>query len=390
MIWVIVLLVCILAILHTYIFYPVIVKILAARKSNETQDFSPEDPPPFVSVIMSVYNEEDVIIEKLRSIGKTNYPEEWYEILVGSDGSDDQTNDILKLYSEDTESIRFFPFNERQGKGKVINFLRNHAKGEILILTDAKVFFTPDLIPNLVKHFQDKNTGLVGANIINRRLDKSGISYQEWTFMSREIKLKHYEGKVWGAMIGAYGACYAIRNELYSPVPEGYAVDDFYITMKVLEREFRCILDLNATGYENVPNSLNEEFRRKIRISAGNFQNMKTFSYLLWPPFTGLAFGFFSHKILRWLTPFLLILIFISNGFIYRDHIVLTVSMAGQIVLLVLPFIDLLLRKIGIHIVLLRFITHFYSMNLALLTGFIKFLTGSKTNVWQPTSRVEG
>jgi cellulose synthase/poly-beta-1,6-N-acetylglucosamine synthase-like glycosyltransferase len=205
--------------------------------------------------------------------------------------------------------------------------------------------------------------------------------------MSREIKLKFYEGKVWGTMIGAYGACYAIRNEYFTAVPSGYSVDDFYITMKVLERKKKCILEMKAICYENVPNRLSEEFRRKIRIAAGNFQNLRTFFRLLWPPYSGLAFSFFSHKVLRWLGPFFLILLIISNVILAISDPFYRILLMIQGLLIIIPFIDFLLGKIGLHIVILRFITHFYSMNLALLAGFLKFIKGVETNVWQPTRR---
>jgi cellulose synthase/poly-beta-1,6-N-acetylglucosamine synthase-like glycosyltransferase len=221
-------------------------------------------------------------------------------------------------------------------------------------------------------------------------MDTAGISRPEWTFMSREIRLKHMEGRIWGTMMGAYGACYAVRNELFTPVPEGYSVEDFFITMKVLENKFTCILDLEAIGYENVPNRLSEEFRRRIRISAGNFRNLAHFYRLLWPPFTGLSFSFLSHKVLRWICPFLLLLVILSNIFIFRIHLFYKATLCIQAIMFFIPFMDYLLRKIGLQIVILRFITHFYTMNLALLAGFVKYIKGSETDIWQPTRRTEG
>jgi len=387
MIWAIIFWVSVLAILHSYVFYPLIIKILAKRRKENSEVFDKEDNLPFVSVIMAVYNEENVISEKLRTIFNTPYPEEKIELLVGSDASMDKTNEILHMYSNEHKALRFFEFRERRGKPAVINELRDEAMGEILIFTDAKVMFTPDTIPELLKHFQNRQIGLVGANIQNARLDKSGISHQEWSFMSREIKLKNYEGRIWGTMIGAYGACYAVRNECFNHVPAGYSVDDFFITMKVLESHKRCILEMNAICLENVPNRLSEEFRRKIRISAGNFQNLRTFYKLLWPPVTGLSFSFFSHKVLRWLGPFFLLLLIVSNIVLLAESQLYWYLILIQAVLLTSPIIDFLLRKIGIHIVFLRFITHFYSMNLALLAGFLKFITGTETDVWHPTKR---
>jgi len=388
MIWEIILWGSGVAILQSYVIYPVIISLLSRFKKENNKVFTPNADLPYVSIIMAVYNEEEVISEKIQSLYNTAYPDNNFEILIGSDGSSDRTNDILEEFSKDQKSFHFIAFNKRRGKPAVINELRDKARGEILIMTDAQVLFSHDTIFELVKHYRNEKIGLVGANILNKRIDKSGISYQEWSFMSREIRLKYNEGKAWGTMIGAYGACYSIRNEYYSQVPDGYSVDDFYITMKVLEKKKKCILELKALGYENVPNRLSEEFRRKIRIAAGNFQNLRTFYKLLWPPYTGLAFSFFSHKVLRWLGPFFLLLLLISNSILAFYHPLYRILLIIQGVLIFSPFIDFLLRKIGLHIVILRFITHFYSMNLALLAGFLKFIKGTETNVWQPTRRV--
>jgi cellulose synthase/poly-beta-1,6-N-acetylglucosamine synthase-like glycosyltransferase len=387
MIWEIILWVSVVAIIQSYVFYPLIINILSRHKKENDRVFITTDDLPFASIIMAVHNEEEVISEKFQSIYNTGYPDDRFELLVGSDGSSDRTNDILEEFSEGHDSFHYIAFSKRRGKPAVINELREKAKGEILIMTDAQVLFTRDTIFELVKHYRNEQIGLVGANILNTRIDKSGISYQEWSFMSREIRIKYHEGKAWGTMIGAYGACYSIRNKYYTSVPEGYSVDDFYITMKILERKKKCILEMKAIGYENVPNRLSEEFRRKIRIAAGNFQNLKTFYKLLWPPYTGVAFSFFSHKVLRWLGPFFLLFLFVSNIILAFYHPFYRILLIVQGLLIISPFIDFLLRKIGLHIVILRFITHFYSMNLALLAGFLKFIKGTETNVWQPTRR---
>jgi len=389
MIWEILFWVPVILILHSYLFYPLIISILARNKKDNSEFFDPSDNLPFISIIMSVYNEEDLISEKLRSIFHTSYPDEKMELLVGSDASSDQTNEKLHIYANDQTGLRVFQFDSRRGKPAVINELRDEAMGEILILTDANVMFEKDTLFELVKNFKNRKIGLVGANIRNTGHDKTGISLQEWTFISREIKMKYYEGKIWGTMIGAFGGCYAIRNEYYSRVPQGFAVDDFYITMKVIEKKKDCIMSLSATCMEDVSNRLSEEFRRKVRISSGNFQNLGVFSRLLWPLGTGLSFSFLSHKVLRWITPFFLILALATSFILSGDSQAYLILLIIQGILLFIPIIDFLLRKLGLHIVLLRFITHFYSMNLALLAGFFKYLTGSKTNVWKPTERNE-
>jgi len=187
--------------------------------------------------------------------------------------------------------------------------------------------------------------------------------------------------------MGAYGACYSIKSQFFPRIPVNSTVEDFYITMKVLQQHAKCLTDLHACCVEDVSNDASVEFRRKVRISSGNFQNMVHFAGMLWPPFNGIAFAFFSHKVLRWFGPFLILAAFISNALLLGRNQLYDGLFMLQGILLLVPFIDYLLGKIHLHIVILRFVSHFYNMNLALLTGFFKFIKGTKTNVWQPTER---
>ncbi len=375
---------------HSYVLFPFILRMLAVKKTGNMICYGNEQEYlPRVSVIMSVYNEEAVIIKKIRSIFDTGYPLDKIELIIGSDGSDDRTGRIIELYARKNGSIRYFLYESRRGKGSVINDLAEKATGAILILTDAKAIFTEGTIYRLVRHFKNNDTGIVGANIKSTRESISGISIQERSFMSREIRLKEMEGRIWGATVGVYGACYAIRKELYSPVPDNFSVDDFYMTMHVICRGKQAIMETGAVCYEEVPDDIRSEFHRKVRISAGNFQNMARFGNCLWPPFGGVAFSFLSHKVIRWLGPFIILLILLLNIFLLGQGRFYQVSFFVQLFIMFLPLADLFMRKIGIHVIILRFITHFYYMNLALLKGFIKYARKEKTHVWQPTRRQE-
>jgi len=387
MVWEIIFWLAVFSIIHSYLLFPLLLILIARFRKPNDVIYSPDEELPFVSIIMAVHNEELVLVKKLRSVFNSDYPEERFEMLVGSDNSTDRTNEILRVYSNDCKSMRFFPNDERQGKPAIVNSLIREARGEILILTDANVFFREDTIYQLVKHFRNKKLGLVAGNIVSTHTTIDGVSIQEWRFLSREIRTKYYEGRIWGTTIGAEGGCYAIRSELFSPVPAGFAVDDFYITMKVIEKKFACILELEAVVYEDVSNSMTEAFRRKVRISSGNFQNLGIFKRLLWPPWTGRAFSFFSHKVLRWFGPFFLLATLLTNILLVNNHLIYLVTLVSQLSLYALLIIDFLLRKIRFHIVFLRFITHFFSMNLALLLGFFKFLKRTETDVWEPTKR---
>jgi len=261
----------------------------------------------------------------------------------------------------------------------------------VLVLTDANVFFAPDTLYELVKHFCNPAIGLVGGHILNPEHRAAGISGQEKAYLERENVMKYQEGVVWGSMMGAFGGCFAVRRACYHPAPAAFLVDDFYITLAVLRDGFRAINELGAVCYEDVSDHLPEEFRRKARISAGNFQNLKEFRALLWPPWRGGAFAWWSHKVLRWLTPQLLLaLLAATAGLVARGAgWVYGMALAGQVGLPLLLLFDVALRRAGIHWRLLRFITHFYSMNAALLLGYWRYLRGVKTTVWQPTQRFQ-
>jgi cellulose synthase/poly-beta-1,6-N-acetylglucosamine synthase-like glycosyltransferase len=376
----------ILLLAHSYLLFPVMLHVLARKKVVNALVYNQINELPVVSVIISVYNEEKVIDQRIRNVYCTGYPLEKIEVLVGSDGSTDRTNVLFLGLRNEFPSLKVFTFDNRAGKSAVLNKIISEVRGDILLFTDAKVQFAPKTIFELVKHFRNTEIGIVGGNIVNQNTRSDGISKQEKRFMSREITIKHNEGKVWGTMMGAYGACYAIRRELYTTIPEGFAVDDFYITLNGLMKGSKGILELNAVCYEDVPNELMDEFRRKVRISSGNFQNAKYFLALL-TKFNSLGFCYVSHKVIRWIGPFLLGMVFVSNLMLLTFSSFYRFTMILQLVFLGMPIIDFFLREIRIQIIPLRFVTHFYSMNLALLVGFVKYLKGTKTNVWEPTTR---
>lgn len=377
---------CVLLIMHSYLLFPWLLQVLASNRNENVKKYRDDELPP-VTIVMSLFNEEKVIHSKLDSILGSAYPKERLNILLGSDASNDLTNEILMEYEKKHSNIRAVLFKERKGKPAVINALMNEVKDKIVIMTDAKVIFHPQTIMGLVAHFKNDEIGIVGGNIINESIQKDGVSIQEKAFMSREILMKYREGLVWGATIGVYGAVFAMRKSLYTQVPQGYSVDDFFISMNVLRKKKKAILDINVISYEDVPNLLSEEYRRKVRIATGNYQNIKFFARELFTPWKGSSFAYISHKVIRWTGPFIFTLFVLSNIFLYGQHPLYTYALYGTALILSFPIIDYFLSKIGIHIVFLRFVRHFASMNIALFHGFVNNIRGRKTDVWRPTER---
>jgi len=379
--------ICFFLLAYTYFLFPVAVILFSKNKKLNSNFYNETEVVPSVSILIAAYNEQAVIKEKVMSIIDSNFPNSKIEIIIGSDCSNDNTNQIIKDLEVGFPFINTIIFEERTGKSGVVNKLVRQAKNEILILTDANIIFSNNTISSLVRHFKNLYIGLVDTNMVNVGIKKSGISFQEKTYISWEVKFKHAESKLWGMLMGPFGGCFAIRKSLFTPIPENFVVDDFYVCMNILQNGHGAINDLQAIVYEDVSNQLSEEFRRKKRISMGNFINLFHFRKLLLKPFTKLGFIFISHKVIRWFGPILLLLIFLANYSLILDSIFYKTTFFAQLILFIFPFIDLLLRKIGIHIIILRFITHFYSMNLALLIGMIDYLTANKKGVWEPTKR---
>ena len=388
--------------IHSYLLYPLIVKVAASgRKHNENVYNLIDETLPQVSILLSAYNEEAVISEKLESIFKTNYPKEKLQLYIGSDCSDDRTHELIDDYVEKYPTqIHFYPFSERSGKPVVINKLVEElakktaiSPQHILIITDANVMFTAQTIFELVKHFKNPEISLVDSNIQHppKSIGQGGIAQNESSYISREVGIKHDEGRAWGSMIGPLGGCYAFRSSHFQEVPSGFLVDDFYIAMKVFEKGGKAINEPLALCYEDVSSSIAVEFRRKTRISTGNFANLAVFWRFLLPQHGWLAFAFWSHKVLRWLGPFYMAIALITNGLLaflnggnLFYQILFLIQICGYIGV---PLLDFLLRQVGIRISILRYITYFIAMNLALAKGFFNYIKGVRNNVWQPTKR---
>jgi cellulose synthase/poly-beta-1,6-N-acetylglucosamine synthase-like glycosyltransferase len=203
------------------------------------------------------------------------------------------------------------------------------------------------------------------------------------------MKVKNIEGRLWGTMMGPFGGFYAIRKASYEPLSKNILADDFRICMNVISRHEKAISDTEAIVYEDVSNSLREEFLRKVRISAGNFQNLKHYAFLLLKPFTIWTFCFVSHKMLRWLTPFLWMIAVTANILLIKGSFFFSLLIFQQLIFLILPAFDFILKKINIHFVPIRFLTHFIFMNIALFVGFIWYIKGIRTGAWTPTKRYQ-
>ena len=381
--WTIVFFVSVTLILHTYLFYPVFMIGFFSKTKNNYDVYSVMDELPTIAILIAAFNEEIVIREKINSVFNTNYPLHKLKVYVGSDASIDDTEKIVTGLKQKYPQLDLVKFEGRVGKINIINHLQSLSEEDILIMTDANVIFKPETLFELVKLFKDNRVGIVAANIVKESAKEDGITFQEKKYLTLENKIKLAESNAFNLIMGAEGGCYAIRNNLFSKVPSRFIVDDFYITFQVLLKGKYTLFNEKAICSEDVSGSVEGEYKRKVRISSGNFQNLFFFKNLLikfWKP---MSFAFWSHKVLRWFTPFFILCALICT-FILVSHPFFQFLFFVQIMGLLFPLFDLL---INFKNPFLKFISHFYLMNFALLQGFIKFTKGIESSIWQPVKR---
>ena len=372
-------------ILHTYVLYPLILLFFSKGKRGNSKVYERNDDLPFVSVVISAFNEESCIEEKVSSIYNGTYPENKFEVLIGSDCSSDRTAEIVEALKTIYHSLVFFDFRERRGKGNVVNELVQHAQGSVLVLTDANVIFHEDTLFYMVRHFKNEAIGLVDTRMVNLGMKEEGISYQEKAYISREVGIKDMESRLWGAMMGPFGGCYAILKEDYKQVPSNFLVDDFYINMTVFEKGKLAVNDLNSIVFESIPDELKIEFKRKVRIGTGNFQNLRRFWRLMFT--TRYGFAFLSHKVIRWFGPFFLLLALAMNIYLAFYNTFYIGVLIFHLLVYLIPFADQFLKKMKVNIAPFRLVTHFFSMNAALFIGFFRSMKRVRSGVWERTER---
>ncbi len=373
------------SILSSYLLYPLMVRFFALfkkeKKANLIEDW------PSIEVVFAAYNEESVIDKKIRSILDCDYPSDKLSISIGSDNSCDGTNNILEAWQAKDERLKVTIFKKRQGKSAIINQLTAKTKAEFLLLTDANIIFDKDLLKKLVNRLQtDHEAAACGAVIHYGALPQKGISIQENFYLSWENKLKAAESKLWSIVLGLEGGAYLIKANKFPEIPPLFFMEDFYVSLRLMEQDQKVLWEPKAKVYEDVSVSPQEEYKRKVRIGIGNYQNLKCFKGLLIKRFWPIGLAFFAHKILRWFTPFFLILLLFSSTQLTMYHWFYAIFSGLYMVFIGLGLFGILFaqRKGGAF---LKYPGHFIYMNLALLEGFMTYIKGIKSNAWEPTAR---
>jgi cellulose synthase/poly-beta-1,6-N-acetylglucosamine synthase-like glycosyltransferase len=362
---------CLIAL--TYAVYP----LWQLAFPGKAIDFSGEYPPPTVSIVFAAYNESCIIEDKIRSLYHTNYPIDLLSVWVGSDMSDDGTDTIIRSLQKEFPNLNLNVNEVRSGKSATINRLVALSSAEVIIATDANILFKETTIEELVRPIaQEKATAVAGTLKYEDKGVASSTASNEKAYLSLENAIRRAESRKHGICLGMEGGLYSIKKAFWQPIPPNTFMEDFFQTVQLISRDQKVLFNESAVGLEDVSTSLRQEYKRKIRISIGNWQNLVRFYPLIFKhpyPFGGL---FIMHKVLRWVTPHLY-LIAIAAGLFTPNWLFFTAMLVG------LPISQLILLALGWATPL----AYFYAMNAALFVGFIKYIKGVKSSVWQPTKR---
>jgi len=375
---------CSALVVYIYLIYPALIWLLS-RVFGQVREAAEADDQdlPTTSLVLAAYNEETVIEDRLENALGMDYPADKYEIVVGSDGCSDRTAAIVRGFA--ARGVRLLEFAENRGKASVLNAAVAEATGEIVLMSDANTQVDPIAARRLVRWFHDPKVGAVVGRLV--LVDPQTGRNADGLYWKYETFLKRCEGRL-GALLGANGAIYAIRRNLYEPIPSGTIVDDFVIPLLAKQRTGCEILyDCDAVAVEETPPDVGAEFHRRARIGAGGYQSIGMLWRILDPRRGWVAFAFLSHKVLRWICPFFLIGAFVANVLLvtlpfYRA--VLVAHVAFYLAALLLAFVPVrakILRP-------LRLSTMFVSMNAALLVGFWRWIRGRQRGTWRRTARV--
>ena len=384
-------------VLYTYGGYPLLLLMLASihqvvtdlkfalgrRNRRRRRDMT---VPPRVTLLFSAYNEEQVIAAKMTNCEQLDYPTEQLEVLVGCDGCSDSTAALAR--NARLGHARVLDYAERSGKPAVINRLVEEAGGEILVFTDANTIIRPDALRQMVRHFSDPEVGCVCGEL--RFLAEQGGVASEGVYWKFEVFLKFLESRL-NMMLGANGALFAVRKDLFEPVPQHGVIDDFLIAMRVRSKGYSIVYDPEAVGEEELAPGVKHEFKRRVRIGAGNFYALRYTGGLLSPTAGMVALSYWSHKVFRWIAPLGMTLSLVSAAALAREPFYALWALGGAL-FGILGWIGyrLELRKESSRLfnpAVFSVPYYFLSMHLALLFGLVKCLRGTQTVVWNPTAR---
>jgi cellulose synthase/poly-beta-1,6-N-acetylglucosamine synthase-like glycosyltransferase len=357
---------------YAYLGYPLTLVLLRLVIYHKVRKHPIE---PLVSLLIPAYNEADVIEQKIRNSLALDYPPDKLEIVIACDGPKDGTAGIARRAAAGT-SIRILEYPVNRGKIPTLNAAVRELRGEIVVFSDAAAMLYPDSVRNLVANFADPEVGAVSGKYTVIRADEVDIGKSEDLYWKYETYLKTQESEL-SSTLGAHGHLHAIRRELYPFPAPGTINDDYVIPVSVLAKQYRAVYEPAAIVYEAAREMTG--FGRRVRIMAGNLQQIREIKGLFSPLQPLLLFFFLSHKAIRLMVPFAMVAALVANLFLLGSpvYFALLCAQAGFYGLALVGTAWRLKPKI----LMLPF--YFCMINAAVFFGLYHALTSRRRMAWE-------
>lgn len=365
-------------ILYAYFGYPLIIFVLTRIGKGKIKDIGTNLYCPKVSIIVPFHNEEKNLPAKIQNLSELKYPWDRLELIFVSDGSTDQSDEIVKKQASD--NIHLFRVDNRQGKAAALDLGVKASQNEIIVFTDASIILEPGALTNIVQGFEDPGIGCVsGEDYIP---DNSG----EGAYGRYELWLRNLESR-FSSIVGASGSFYAQRRELVEEFLPGMA-PDFLSVLNTVEKGYRAITEPAARGSMKSVRKTSHEFSRKVRTlirgMVALFYKKSLLNFFKYPKF---AFSLISHKIIRWLVPWFMIVAVLSTYFLMEVNIFYQIVFYLQVMFYGLTVIAAV-EVFNIHKKLPGKISLYFTLsNLAILVAWFKYWRGDYQEIWQPSAR---
>ncbi|MFM9837940.1 MAG: glycosyltransferase family 2 protein [Cyclobacteriaceae bacterium] len=375
---------------YTYVGYPILLFFLISlkKKSPKPTPTSQNKELPEVTLIVACYNEGDILKKKIENTLLLDYPINKRTLYFVTDGSTDNSIEIIKQYPE----IKLFHENERKGKNAAVNRVIDQVKTPITIFSDANTFLNPLALQLITRHYDDGKVGAVaGEKRVFQNKEENAAGSGEGAYWKYESKLKAWDSEL-RTIVGAAGELFSLRTSLYEKVPAGVLIEDFRVSMNIAKRGYRVVYEPEAFAMETSSLSMEEENKRKVRISAGGLIEVWHFMGLLNIFKYGLlSFQYISHRMLRWtFAPLGLLLALISNIYLsIQGSRFYTGVLSAQLLFYLIALVGYLLRNKKLRFGLVFVPYYFVFMNLSVYKGLLLLIRKKQTDVWEKAKRSE-
>ncbi|WP_049631545.1 glycosyltransferase family 2 protein [Cellvibrio sp. pealriver] len=371
-----------IAALYSYFIYPLVLRVLVARKGVKTNAaVVSSSTAASVSLIVTAYNEELRVRAKIENSLQLEFDASAFEIIVASDCSSDATDEIVREYAD--RGVRLVRAPERLGKEHAQQCAIEKASGEILVFSDVATEIPADAIKKLVAYFNDPSVGAVSSE--DRFISQNGTVAGEGAYVKYEMWLRQQESRLAG-LVGLSGSFFAVRKSLCSDW-DIHSPSDFNTALNTAKAGLRAVTAPDVLGFYQDLKDPSKEYQRKIRTVIRGMTGLSRHAEVLrFGKFGFFSFQVISHKLMRWLTPWFLLALFLTNALIADDGVFYFLTFFAQLVFYCVAVVAHFLPNLQ-SISIIKLVYFFVQVNIALLDAGIKFIAGQRMTTWKPSAR---